>query len=85
MGHRAQSEKKVASEMKQLVNVCGFQLACARVLREGLHLPVLMYGNEAMVWRVKEKSRIKAGQMDYLSGLLGIRRIDKIPNTLVRE
>ena len=33
----------------------------------------------------KEKSRIKAVQMDNLRGLLGIRRMDRIPNAPIRE
>ena len=40
-----------------------------------LLMPVLMYGSETMIWREKDKSRIRAMQMDNLRGLLGIRRI----------
>ena len=32
-----------------------------------------------------ERSRIRAVQMDNLSGLLGIRRMDRIPNPKPRE
>ena len=31
---------------------------------------------ETMVWKEKERSRMKAVQMDNLRGLLGIRRMD---------
>ena len=41
-----------------------------------------MYGSEAMIWREKGRSRIRAVQMD---GLLGIRRMDKVPNTPIRQ
>ena len=37
-----------------------------------------------MVWR-EEKSRIRAVQMDNLRGLLGIRRMDKVPNARIRH
>ena len=49
-------------------------------------MPVLMYGNETMLWKKeKEKSRVRAVQMDNLRGLLGIRRMDRFPNARIRE
>ena len=33
-----------------------------------------------MIWRKKERTRIMDVQMDSLRGLLGIRRMDKVPN-----
>ena len=47
---------------------------------ESLLMPVLMYGSYTMIWREKERSRIRAVQMDKIKGLLGIRRMDKVPN-----
>ena len=35
-----------------------------------------------MLWKEKERSRIKAVQMNNLRGLLGIRRMDRVPNAL---
>ena len=49
-----------------------------------LHIPDFMHGNEKMIWKEK-KSRIRAVQMDYLRGLLNIRRMDKVPNSRLRE
>ena len=46
-------------------------------------MPVRMYGSETMIRKEKERSR--AVQMDNLRGLLGIRRIDKVPNSRIRE
>ena len=40
-------------------------------------VPVFMYGSETMLWKEKERSRIRAVQMDNFRGLLGIRRIDR--------
>ena len=37
------------------------------VLDESLLVPVLTYGSETMIWRKKERSRIRALQMDNLS------------------
>ena len=48
-------------------------------------MPVLMYGSETMLWREKERFRMKAVQMDNLRGLLGSRRMDRVPNARVRE
>ena len=41
-------------------------------------IPVLMYGRETMLWKEKEKSRIRVVQMDNLRGLIGIRRMDRV-------
>ena len=61
-----------------MVNVRGSQLECAKVVHESMLVPVLMYGSETMIW--KERSRITAVQMDNLRGLLGIRKMYKVPN-----
>ena len=34
------------------------------VLHETLLVPILMYGSEKMIWKEKERSRIKAVHMD---------------------
>ena len=38
-----------------------------------------------MIWREKERSRIRVVQMDNLRGLLGIRRINKFRNARLRQ
>ena len=48
-------------------------------------VPVLMYGSETMIWREKERSKVRDVQMDNLRKLLGIRRVDKVPNARIRE
>ena len=55
------------------------------LLYETLFVPVLLYGSEIVVWREKERSRGRAVQMDNRRGLLGIRRIDRVPNAGVRK
>ena len=50
------------------------------VLHETLLVPVLMYGSETMLWKEKARSRVRAVHMDNLRGLLGIRRMDRVPN-----
>ena len=56
--------EEVADAMRSLVNASDLQLRCARVLHETLLGPVLMYGSGTMLWREKERSRVKAVQMD---------------------
>ena len=68
-----------------LVNARSLQLECARVLQESLLMAVLIYGSETMIWREKRRSRIRAVEMYNLRGLLGIRRMDKVPNARVRQ
>ena len=48
-------------------------------------LPVLMYGSETMLWREKERSKVRPVQMDNLRRLLGIRRMDRVPNARIRK
>ena len=66
-----------------MLGICS--LECTRVLHETLHVPVLMYDIETMLWREKEISRVRDVQMDNLKRLLGIRRMDRIPNERTRE
>ena len=54
------------------------------VLHETLVVAV-MYGSETIIWREKERSRVRAVQIDNLRGLLGIRRMDRVPNARIRE
>ena len=44
-----------------------------------------MYGSETMLGKEKERSRVRAVQMNNLKGLLGIRRMDKFPNSWIKE
>ena len=69
------SGKRVAGDVRYLVNARSLQLECARVLYESLLVPVLTYGSETMIWREKERFKIRAVQIDNLRGLLGIRRM----------
>ena len=48
-------------------------------------MPVLTYGSETVIWREKERTRISAVQMGNLRGLLGIRRMNKVPNARIRQ
>ena len=59
-------------------------LKCARVLQESLLAPVHTYVSEKTIWK-KERSKIRAVQMDNLRGLLGIRRMDKVLNAWIRQ
>ena len=54
------------------------------VLHETVLVPILMYGSEIMLWK-EERSRIRAVQMDNLRGLLGTRRMDRVPNARIRK
>ena len=44
-----------------------------------------MYGSETMLWKEKERSKIRAVQIDNLRGLLGIRKMDRVPTARIRE
>ena len=77
--------RRFAGAIRSLVNARDLQLQCARVLYETLLAPVLIYGSRTMYWKEKQRSRIRAVQMDNLRGLLGTMMMDKVPNALERE
>ena len=70
------SGRRVAGAVRSLFNARGLRLECVRVLHGSLIVPVLMNGSETMLW--KERSRIRAVEMDNLKGLLCIRRMDRV-------
>ena len=82
---KAASGKRDGGAIRSLVNARGLQLECARVLHETLLVPVFMYGSETMIWKKEERSRIRAVQMDKIRSLLGIRRMDRVPNAWIRK
>ena len=51
--------RRVAGGIRSLVNARDLQLECARVLHKTLLVPVLTYGNETMLWKEKERSRVR--------------------------
>ena len=71
--------------MRSQVNARDLQLECARVLHKTLLVPVLMYGSESMLWKKKKRSRIIAVQIYNFRGLLGIRRMKRVPNSWIRD
>ena len=64
-----------------MLGICSFSVL---VLHATLLVPVLTYGSETMLWK-KESSRIRAVQMDNLTGLLDIRKMDRVPNAWIRQ
>ena len=78
------SGRKVVGAIESLVNARGIQLECVRVSHETLLPPFFMYGSETMVWK-KERSRTGAVMMGNFRSLLGIRRMDKVLNVVMRE
>ena len=79
------SGRRVAAAIRSLINARSLQSECGRVLHESLLVPVLTYGSETMIWRKKEKSRIRAVQTDNVRGLLDIGRMNKVPNVQIRQ
>ena len=65
-----------------MLRICSLNVP---VLHEILLVPVLIYGSETMLWKEKERSRIKAVQMDNLRCFLGTRRMDRLPNARISE
>ena len=67
-----------------MLGVCIFSVLGSCTSQCSCKFLVLMYGSETMIWKEKERSRIRAVQMDNLRGLLGIRKRDKVPIAWIR-
>ena len=78
------SGRRVADTIRSLVKARGLQLKCERVLHETLFVLVLMYSSETMLWK-EEISRISVVRMVNLRGLLGIMRMNGVPNGRIRQ
>ena len=76
------SGRRVGDVIRSMVNARSLQLECARVLHESLLVPVLKYGSETTL-SMEERFRIWPAQIDNFRGLLGIRRMDEVPNAVV--
>ena len=63
---KVESGREITGAIRSLVIARGVQRECARVLDEGLLVPVLLYVSETMMWREQNRSRIKAVHMDNL-------------------
>ena len=79
------SGRKVASVIRPLVDAMGLQLQCEWVLHEGLFMPVPLYGSGTMVWKEKERSRIRAMPKDNLKSVIGIKRMARVLNVRIRD
>ena len=54
------SWRRVIGAIRSLVNGRDLRLECPIVLHETLLVPVFTYGRETMLWKAKERSRIRA-------------------------
>ena len=43
-----------------------------------------MYGSETLLWKEKERFRIRVVQMNTFRGLLGIRRMDRVQDARIK-
>ena len=79
---RLEGGYQVLLGLSLMLGVCSLSVlgSCIRLL-----MPVLMYGSGKMIWKKEERSRIRAVQMDKIRSLLGIRRMDRVPNAWIRE
>ena len=78
---KAECSRKLASGRKVagviLVNTGDLHLQYARVLHKTLLVRFLMYGSEAMIWKEKERSRIRAIQMHSNAWIRELRGVTK--------
>ena len=79
------SGRRVTCSIRSLSKARSLRLECSMVSHESLLVPVLAYDSETMMWREEERSRIGVVQMDNLRGRLGIKRMDKVLNSRIRQ
>ena len=53
------------------------QLESAKALHKTLFVPLLTHDSETLIWKEKEKSRIKVAHIDTPIGFLSIKKVDK--------
>ena len=58
------SERRAVCAIRPLVNARDYQIQCAKLLHETLLVHVLLYGTETMLWKEKERSRVRVVHMD---------------------
>ena len=81
------SGRKITGAIRSLVNAKVLRLECVGALHETLLLLVMFYGSKTMAWRENDVE-IRDDQMDRLRdllGILGIRRMDRLPNAQIRD
>ena len=61
------------------------QHAYARVMHDRLFVPVILHGSNTVLWKDKERYMIRATEVGNLKNLLGLRKIDRMPNTRVSD
>ena len=71
------SGRRAVCDIRSLVNTRVLKLEYARVC--------LLLCMVVRLWKERERSRISAVLMDNRRGMLGIRRMDKLPNAQIRE
>ena len=87
---------EVYNEEKRKIKRCihqskEVQEQCERKKNQGVNVNrklcrfLIKYAGETKIWREMERSRIRAVQINNLRGLLGIRRMDKVPNARIRQ
>lgn len=58
---------------------------CARFPHNSMLVLALVCGSEALMWKKKEKSRIRVVKIDNLRGMQKMRMIDRMRNEVVSE
>ena len=82
-GRKVASRRRVAGAIRFLVNAKDLQLQCARFLLE-TYMYVCM-GVRQYHGKRRRDLRVRVVQMDNLKGLLGVKRMDRVPNAQIRE
>ena len=54
-------------------------------MNEGRIEPSFLYGCEVLTLKVGERKRMEAVEMNCLSNICGLRRIDRVPNVEIRR
>ena len=80
---------RVGGELHVLLGSWLMLKVCSLSAQGGLHetllVIVLMYCSETVIWKDEERYRIRDVQTNNILGLVGIRRMDKLPNSRIKD
>ena len=85
VAHRVVEGRKLGGRMPKLWRENTISREVKRELYERVVVPTMVYGSETWSLSAQEKRKIEAFEMMCLRKVCGIRRVDRVRNSLIRE
>ena len=85
VSHRISEGSKVLGAMKGVMRNRGLGMGTKKVLYERVIVPTVTYGSESWGLKGRERQRLNVFEMRCLRSMVGVSRIDRVRNEVVRE